>query len=82
MQVYMNCWKLSIQEMKTKPINANHKETNSEPKTLGWDIKAKLIFAKPKAKTDSTSYLIDIVGMVDFGTVVPISLKTAHVKGP
>ena len=41
---------------------------------VGYIAKAKLIFSKPKTKTESTAYLIDVDGMADFGTIVCTNL--------
>jgi hypothetical protein len=44
----------------------------------GWSAEAKPIVGKPKAITEPTSYLIE---MVNFGTIVLTLLMTDHVKG-
>ena len=51
---------LQYRVLKNKPINANSKtlETKFQQKETA---KVKLIVAKPKAKTGSTSYLIDAI---------------------
>ena len=63
MYVYIDCWQPFSQEKKTN--YANHKEKyywNQIPKQkMGTSVKAKLIGAKTKANTDSTSFLIDVV---------------------
>jgi hypothetical protein len=45
-----------------------------------WNEVPSPIVAKPKSINDFTSYLIDEVWGLDFGTIVPTSLMTAHIK--
>ena len=48
---------------------------------MGIKCQGQLIFTRPKAKTDSTSYLIDVVWGGHFGTILLTLLMTAYVKG-
>ena len=63
MQVYRNCWQPSSKEKKTIPINANRDEVpkpNQKPTSYPIDVVwyGRLIVPKPRAKTDSTAYLM------------------------
>ena len=69
-----------VRRRRSNPINANPKEKLLETNYLPQKI-WKLIVLKPKVKLIQLLTSLIKFGMVDFGTIVPTSFMTAHVRG-
>ena len=80
MQMYRNCWQTSSQEMMAKP--QQHQPQNKSIRAKIHNPKNWDEVPRPNQKAKQILPLTPLVqlGMVDFGTVVPTSLVTAHVK--